>query len=314
MNKFRKYIPATLLLLSLPFYFLGVFTLRSERGEKIMGSLRFWYIGLTGNYSDYKRFFYTKLANFINAVVVLFIISIVFMIIYFCVYFFCANRLPTKKYISVTFAFEILSFAFFISGVLFEAFFYSNKFHACYIIQNEGRLGFGIYIAFLLHSAAFVISYLDYLRVVFNPYLYGKNAVKGIIYNDADKNIQQNKTDTTCVCTNEGGLKYYLLCTGGSFAGGRIELKENYEIKIGKDPKQCALIVDRKYKNVSRVHCGVLRKNTDFYVIDYSSNGTFVTLDDSRMQNGGILNKIAANQTFNLAHTDNEFYCQIDKK
>ena len=34
-------------------------------------------------------------------------------------------------------------------------------------------------------------------------------------------------------------------------------------------------MIDRGYKKVSRVHCGVLRKGKSFYVRDYSTNVPF---------------------------------------
>lgn len=312
MNNYKKYIPAILLILSLPFYFIGVFSLKSERGIKIMGSMGFWYIGLTGDYSDYRQYFYTRLANFINAVIILFIASIVFTIAYLCIFFLCCKNMPLKKYICITFAFNILSFGFYIAAVLFEAMFYSNKFHASYVIQNEGRLGFGIYLGLLLHIAAFVINYIYYVKLVFNPYIERKRAEKLQPLNQ-NENTQDEYPNTAPVCATDSGLKYYLFCSKGSLSGGKIELKNNCELKIGKDSRLCSLVIDKKYKNVSRLHCGVLRKNTDFYIIDYSTNGTFLSVDDTRMQSGGVLNKIPANQTFNLAHTENEFYCKMDK-
>lgn len=96
MNTQRKIIPAILLFLSLPFYFIGIFSLHTDRGIKLVGSMRFWYIGLTGDYSPYQQYFYTKLANFINAVVILFILSIVFMTVYLLI-IFCAKKSAHKS-------------------------------------------------------------------------------------------------------------------------------------------------------------------------------------------------------------------------
>lgn len=67
-------------------------------------------------------------------------------------------------------------------------------------------------------------------------------------------------------------------------------------MKIGKDPARCQIVIDRGYKKVSRVHCGVLRKGKSFYVRDYSTNGTFRSAGDQRMQSGGAWNTLCADQ------------------
>lgn len=315
MNTQRKIIPAILLFLSLPFYFIGIFSLHTDRGIKLVGSMRFWYIGLTGDYSPYQQYFYTKLANFINAVVILFILSIVFMTVYLLI-IFCAKKISTQKRLaSLLLAFDMLSFGCYLSGIIFELLFYSNKFHACYVIQGEGRLGYGILVGVLLHIASFVFNYINYLEYVFNPYLFAKRCKKDVSAVNIDnkpKAVQtvQNIEKTIAMPNKE--LKYYLICDRGDFAGGKVELKNDREIKIGKDPRYCAFVISKKYKKVSRVHCGVLRKGRTFYVIDYSTNGTFFNAGDQRMQTGGVLNKINTDQMFNLARTDNEFYCKIE--
>lgn len=316
MKIHKKGIPAILLVLSLPFYFVGVFSLRNNSGIKIVGSMRFWYIGLTGNYSPFQQYFYTRLANFVNAVVMLFILSIIFMLVYLSIIVESKKISSPKKLYSLLFAFDILSLGFYISGILFEWLFYSNKFHTCYIVQGEGRLGFGIVVGVLLHTAAFVFSYLNYLQYVLNPYLLTRQCKResnALNNNLEPKAINAARTlEKTSIAANYG-LEYYLFCDKGDYAGGKVELKDNQEIKIGKDPQHCAFVIGKNYKKVSRIHCGVLRKGNNFYVIDYSTNGTFLTVGNVKMQSGGILNKINTDQIFNLAQTENEFYCKIEK-
>ena len=109
-------------------------------------------------------------------------------------------------------------------------------------------------------------------------------------------------------------LHYYLCCCGGSYAGAQVELPDQTEVKIGKDPARCQIVIDRGYKKVSRVHCGVLRKGKSVYVRDYYTNGTFRSAGDKRMQSGGAWNALCADQIFNLAQTDNSFYCEIQSE
>lgn len=68
----------------------------------------------------------------------------------------------------------------------------------------------------------------------------------------------------TCICGNDAGATYPL------YAGE--------EIIIGKDSSVSNIVVNPRYKQVSRKHCGIkYDKNKEAYlIIDYSTNGTFV--------------------------------------
>ena len=83
MQTSAKNVPIFLFACSVPFYFFGLFSLHTDRGVKLVGSLRFWQMGLTGDYDPYQQYFYTRLANFAQAVVVLLIFSLLFMVVFF---------------------------------------------------------------------------------------------------------------------------------------------------------------------------------------------------------------------------------------
>ena len=214
------------------------------------------------------------------------------------------------------FAFALLCFAFYCTAVLIEILFYTNRFHASYILEGKGRLGFGVPLAFLLQCVAFALQYHRYAELVLGPFLERRRAhdqpepVNGKQIPGTDPPVSRKIPVGPAV----PALHYYLCCCGGSYAGAQVELPDQTEVKIGKDPARCQIVIDRGYKKVSRVHCGVLRKGKSFYVRDYSTNGTFRSAGDQRMQSGGAWNTVCADQIFNLAQTENRFYCEIQSE
>lgn len=300
---------------SVPFYFFGLFSLHTDRGVKLVGSLRFWQMGLTGDYDPYQQYFYTRLANFAQAVVVLLIFSLLFMVVFFIL---AAVQDKIKDPVGAEralFAFALLCFAFYCTAVLIEILFYTNRFHASYILEGEGRLGFGVPLAFLLQCVAFALQYHRYAELVLGPFLERRRAHD---QSEPDREKRMPGTDTPIraevpIGPAVSALHYYLCCCGGSYAGAQVELPDQTEVKIGKDPARCQIVIDRRYKKVSRVHCGVLRKGKCFYVRDYSTNGTFMNAGNERLQHREFLNRARTGQVFSLAQTDNEFYCEISK-
>lgn len=316
MQTSAKNVPIFLFACSVPFYFFGLFSLHTDRGVKLVGSLRFWQMGLTGDYDPYQQYFYTRLANFAQAVVVLLIFSLLFMVVFFIL---AAVRDKIKDLVvaeRALFAFALLCFAFYCTAVLIEILFYTNRFHASYILEGKGRLGFGVPLAFLLQCVAFALQYHRYAELVLGPFLERRRAhdqpepVKGKQIPGTDPPVSRKIPVGPAV----PALHYYLCCCGGSYAGAQVELPDQTEVKIGKDPARCQIVIDHGYKKVSRVHCGVLRKGKSFYVRDYSTNGTFRSAGDQRMQSGGAWNALCADQIFNLAQTDNSFYCEIQSE
>ena len=192
---------------------------------------------------------------------------------------------------------------------LIEILFYTNRFHASYILEGKGRLGFGVPLAFLLQCVAFALQYHRYAELVLGPFLERRRAhdqpepVKGKQIPGTDPPVSR-KIPVVRLCRH-----YIIICVAvvDLTPVHRWNCRTKTEVKIGKDPARCQIVIDRGYKKVSRVHCGVLRKGKSFYVRDYSTNGTFRSAGDKRMQSGGAWNALCADQIFNLAQTDNSF-------
>lgn len=69
------------------------------------------------------------------------------------------------------------------------------------------------------------------------------------------------------------GKQGLLRCTAGETAGASIIMNNGDTVILGRDP-QAANVVLRQDKKVSRRHCAVTFRNGQFYVTDFSSNGT----------------------------------------
>lgn len=86
----------------------------------------------------------------------------------------------------------------------------------------------------------------------------------------------------------------------------RFEVRDGEEIVIGKDPAEASIIVDPKYKEVSRKHCGIsyIAATNEYQVIDYSVNGTFV---NGKRLPVHMKTKVSPGTEITLGKTDNKF-------
>ena len=77
--------------------------------------------------------------------------------------------------------------------------------------------------------------------------------------------------------------KGYLYGVTGEYAGVKLSIDDGKSVIIGRNPQECNLIV--KGRQVSRKHCSVTyAPDQDRYLfVDYSSNGTYLSEDDSRL-------------------------------
>lgn len=306
MKKERKLIPVIFNLISIPFYFFGFYSLRAENRTKILGTYRFFQIGLTRDYGIYRQYFFTEGPHFINAVVILLIVSFMMVLSYCIVLGICKSKLTEKQYIKLSLTFSCLSYCFYASAVVIGVVFYSNIFHASYVIQGKGHLGFSAAIISILQFTALFIHYFNFIDYVLSKKEY-KEIEKSSL-TDSQKNITEWDIKRKILNSNH----FYLVGSKGEYEGGKIEILENKELIIGKDPTISAVVINKKYQKVSRKHCGIIRKGYCYYIKDYSKNGTYLSFDGSKMQTGGVLNKVESGQKFNLAKTDNEFYCQTE--
>lgn len=295
------------MIVSLPFYFLGLFSLKDIDGNRIMGTLKFLSIGITKTYGKYAIYFNTRGPNFINAITGLFIASLVIFLLYVLILTLGKNSIEQKKYISISFATSLFTHGLYAAGIVILILFYTNIHHASYVVLGSARLGFGAIIGLLSQLIATTMYCLNWFDFVVIPFVEKRKSKKEICVDEHETQESYQKTPTSSIQK----LKFYLVINKGEYTGGKIELNNDEEIVIGKDARCCTVVINGKYKTISRKHCGVIRKGYKFYIKDYSSNGTFLSFDNKRLPYG-IFTQVESGERFNLAKTDNEFYCQIE--
>lgn len=312
-----------MMLVSIPFSYFGFYCLKSDNGTKILGTARFWLIGLTKEYGDMRQYFFVDGPHFFNAVVVLLIISILFMLAFSIVQMSKKSLLTQKQEISLSFIFSLLTHGFYAAAVIITILFYANLFHASYTIQGHGRLGVCPIIAIILQFPAVWAYAMLFIEFVL-PHRKPKEeedeeeipASKVAVAPPAAVGPRTPFSPRPQVVpppppVHHNSVNAFLMGYDGEYKGGKIKINENEEILIGKDSKICSVVIDEKYKKVSRKHCGISRKGYDIFIKDYSTNGTYLSFDKTKIPSG-VSYKLESGQRFNLAKTDNEFYCQIE--
>lgn len=311
-------------MLSLPFYFFDFFSIKQNE-TTVVNTLRFWLVGLTGEYGDTQIYFHTRSPHFINGIVGALIFSLVAFIVYVVFQIVGASKsIQEKKYYIASFSLIALCNCFYLSAAICTSLLYSNTFHASYVEVGSAKIGIGAVIACLLQFAATSVSYLNLDKYVIAPYIKQREESKKQYLEYFDLQQQKHTYDTrekqyickTGVTYNHNNIsynyeqKYYLVCYKGNMAGAKIELKNGTPIYIGRDAKKCAIVINENFKTVSRVHCCVFRKGSEFYVKPLSLNGVYYS-DNKELMSVNKINKVEPNRAFNLSNTENEYYFKI---
>jgi hypothetical protein len=315
LKKKRELIPAIIMLSCIPFYFFDFFSLKLDDGQKIIGTARFWLIGLTGDYGEYQQYFNSIGPNFLGGCVGLLICSLLFYIVFVVILILKKDTLTPNQYTVFSFLTCLFINCFYLSSVAITLLFYSNKYHVSYAVTGKGRMGWCVLLVILAQITSVVIQFLNVSEYVIAPNKAKKlEQITNIDLKDDNEKIEEKPIQKPIPTE----IKYqhqwqcYLIGSKGEYRDGRIKVEDNDELIIGKDPSLCTVVIDKKYSKVSRKHCGVVKKGYNIYLKDYSTNGTFMSFDKQRVPKG-TLYKIESGQRFNLANTENEFYCQIEK-
>lgn len=299
-----------LMLSSLPFYWLGYYTLRINENLRL-GSLRYWAIGLTGSFGKFAPYLYTKGPNFMNGSVWLLIISVMLILVYTVLQIY-KNKLKNDAQRTVLlFCTSFFGACVYAAGLLMTWMFYSNRMHASYARAGFGGPFVGAFIALACQMTAVGMQFPDFFEVV-TAYLNRKKEKPSEAAPLPIVNTPQTAVGSRTAPRETMG--YYLVGYRGDYSGGKIPLDDNKEVLIGKDPSLCSVVIPARYKRISRKHCGVTRKGYRFYLKDYSTNGTYLSFNQEKIATGGVLTEIKSGERFNLAKTENEFYCQIEPK
>lgn len=97
-----------------------------------------------------------------------------------------------------------------------------------------------------------------------------------------------------------------LIGIAGAYAGAEVALEAD-GIILGRDATEAQLIIDSP--KISRRHCRIVydRQKNQYYVTDYSTNGTFV---DNRRLAKGVVEILPAGTVVSLGDTKNSFRLQ----
>jgi len=281
-------------LLSIPFYFLGMFV-RGEKSEVLEDEK---YISVTGFFKltqydgeEYKKF---------TAVIVLIIVALAVTLL-ISVFSVFKNK-----------AMKIVSFATVCSVLLADILIcvFAYKYARQDEVALELKLGYGMILIFLLMGISFACALSAF--IIFLTVKEKVQKVDGYVNYDIPMDVIGASTERVSL-GNAGaaGVQPEIVSKGsisivsGSCKGFSIPVSDGETVVIGKDPQQCAVIIDKKYTGVSRRHCEIsFDSMEDAYLVkDCSQNGTFME-NGTRLANG-IVQRLPRNTIISLAKTEN---------
>lgn len=165
------------------------------------------------------------------------------------------------------------------------------------------------------YFAADINQFSEYVGLV-NPCPYTENPVERLDYKKTwnfipDYSNPQPDIDNGCIQVEEKETDVFtegnVMCISGDFQGYSFPVKDNKELIIGKDPAVCNVVIDAKYKTISRKHVGIRfdKQHQIYQVVDYSTNGTFVT-NGEKLQTNQI-SYLKKGTVINLGNSDCSF-------
>ena len=105
----------------------------------------------------------------------------------------------------------------------------------------------------------------------------------------------------------DDGLKSYLVCVQGVFAGRRYEVTKQ-TMTIGRDQRSCTIVFPEETPGISSNHCSIyfdMRTKTFVLTDNGSTYGTY--LRDGRKLTKGVPETLEPGSTFALADKANAF-------
>ena len=145
-NKHFPIVAPVLMACAIPFYFIGLFSMRDLNGTLILGSLRFWGLGFTRNLEPYYAYIDGSMPGMITTAIIALIFSLLLNILFIILYFSMPNRQELKKNI-VTTIIAVFSFANYMAGFSIIFLFYTTS-HPSFVRECSAHLGIGAYFVF----------------------------------------------------------------------------------------------------------------------------------------------------------------------
>ncbi len=302
-----------LMIASFPFYFIGLYSMKNLNGEHIIGSFKLWSLGLTRDIAPYSEYIDGSMPGMLTTAVVVFILSLLFNIFFviFNIYInFSSEKNRSELQLHIIEAFiAVFSFSTYFAGFTIIFLFYTSS-HASFARNCSAHLGIGSYFVIVLQFAA--ISCLIVQLAEDMVMLQNRQSI--LVSRTAPyrkQGVWQKQNEPNRYARDL--LSGYIVFTGGDYKNSKIEMKNDDEIIIGRDPSQCSVVLSKSNQKISRKHCGVIRKEHSFYITDYSKNGLHSS-KKGELSIKGSYYKLSQYELIRIANTDNEFYCELAKK
>ena len=286
-------------LLCLPFYFFGMFSVGEE--STVFENIRS--VSMTGLFNLASQDAENMPYHSFSAPAVLIIIAVVMILVVCATSFF---KSKVMKIISFSLVCLVLILDIVICVLTLSA---AGKKE----LGIDLSVGYGMILIFIFVVLAMAFSLVA--MILSMGVRKTVNRVDGFVSYDIPMDIIGSENDTVLLgratpypaasANPMGATKGKISIVSGSCAGFTIPVGDGETIVIGKDPKQCAVVIDRKYTNVSRRHCEISYDSLDgaFIVKDCSANGVFLE-DGTRLANR-IMQRVPKNTMLTLAKTDN---------
>ncbi len=95
----------------------------------------------------------------------------------------------------------------------------------------------------------------------------------------------------------------------GIYSGSMFKIPLYGELKIGREPSECEIVISSDCVNISRVHCAIsynVHENA-YYIKDTSSNGTIIIANGEKTMIKSQTMKVYGGGTFYLGDYKNSF-------
>ena len=282
------------MMLSVPFYFLKMF---SKEGNAILENTKnvsvIKLFALGGAGEQYSRFsVFATLAVFAIILIILFEVFSVF-------------KAKVLKIVCFSLSAVILALNIIICAATVS---YSNSKK----IEITLSVSYGTAFIIVFSALAFALALTAF--IITATIKEKKEKVDGFVSYDIPVDIIGKEQKREII---SGGMNAYPASEGmpmakgtisivsGSCKGFSIPISDGETVVIGKDPTQCAIVIDKKHTAVSRRHCEIGFDSLEevFLVKDCSANGTFLE-NGTRLANG-IVQRLPRGTMITLAKTEN---------
>lgn len=294
-----------LVVITLPFYFVGFFLIKTSKGH-VIGTLAFLRYGLLGSSSFFDSYFDQIGKGMATIVAVLLIISLLLEISLVVSLLLDVREKPTLTSCVFKAVITSLSSGLYLGAAVLTFVFFTKPL-ALLRTGGSGGLCVAVLIPVVLFTFNTVVSVHEALKSLSADITLKQGETVSPVNNpgsqfisDAIKPAEESKVES-----------YYIVFCNGDYGNARIPIRNSESIVLGRDGEFCQLVFSNS--KISRKHCEITRLESHFYIRDFSKNGVFRVRDGSRLLADGFLNRLEPREVISLANTNNWLYCTVEK-